>query len=139
MKIGVITYKTFNTKTCVHGSYEERVQLDNYFNVDDLITIATTDNDFKKFEVFDETGTLLYSTATNDDKRIEFVKVARDVEILGTTYDAFADRPYTHKTKVTWKLSSGGYCKTKKDAEHNAKIYNDRVSRKLTALVEVTA
>ncbi|MFP3596944.1 hypothetical protein [Chryseobacterium sp. SIMBA_029] len=82
MKIGIITYEKF----------AERVTLDTMFNMDDLFNIMLTDNDYVKFQIIDENENLVLSThyPETGDKiiYIEILCVKREVEILGTTYDA---------------------------------------------------
>lgn len=107
-QIGVITYK----------NYTENVILDNNFDTQALYDIMDNDPDFVSFTI---QGTEVEIRGT--------VTVTKEVEILSTTYNAFAAKPYTHKTRSTWHLSSGGYLLTKKDAEDTAKFKNDNNRR----------
>lgn len=108
-KIGTLRFKKF----------EENVIIDSNFDIDDLYRILDTDKDALSFSVDGDHGRcILFITGT--------VKVSRNEEILGTTYNALAKNPYKHKTKVTWNLSSGGYLLTKKAAEEAAELQNKK-------------
>ncbi len=108
-QIGVITYK----------QYTENVIIDNNFDTQALYDIMDNDPDFVSFEIL-ETPVKLFGTVT----------VTKDVEIMQTTYNAFAKNPYTHKTKTTYKLSTGGYFTKKQDAIDRAD-YENRRNRRL--------
>lgn len=96
--IGVITYK----------NYEERVIIDNNFNIDELYAIIENDKDFVSFHIEGE---------TENQKIAKPRVVTREEETIGTTYNAYNENPLTFKTKVTWKVTGGAYFKTKKEAE----------------------
>lgn len=100
VKIGAIIYK--------NESQNEMVLLDHYFQVEDLFKILDNDKDVVKFQVEVNPGDIYTFKGTTT--------VEKNVEIIGTTYNAFAENPYQYKTKTTWNLSNGGYCLKKKDA-----------------------
>jgi hypothetical protein len=103
-QIGIITYK----------NYEERVIMNDSFDVKELQHIADNDPHFISFHIDGQ-----------PDKKL--VTVKKNVEILGTTYNAFADKPLTHKTKTTWVLNTGGSFTKKSDAYS----YADSINKKL--------
>lgn len=107
-QIGVITYK----------KYTENVIIDNSFDTNALYQIMDNDPDFVSFHI-EGTPVVINGTVT----------VKKEVEILQTTYNAFAKNPYTHKSKTTWTLSSGGYYNTKKQADERAEFENNRNRR----------
>lgn len=119
MKIGLIKYR----------EYEERVLLNKHFVIDDLFKIILEDKDFKWFNILDEKGNILISTWYPDTKKgaefIQVLKIKKEVEILGTTYNAYNIPSLTHRTKTTWKAGSNTY-KRKKDAQ----VYVDQTNRK---------
>ncbi|MBT2559862.1 hypothetical protein J7E50_18235 [Pedobacter sp. ISL-68] len=125
MKIGIIKYR----------KYEELVLLDGSFITEDLFKIIFSDPDYVKFQIVDEKENLLLSTHYNETgEGVEFlnvVKVTREVEILGTTYDAYKTPSMVHKTKVTWKAVLSEF-KTKKGAQK----YADRINLKAKMLIE---
>lgn len=125
MKIGIITYKKF----------AERVFLDCTFIIDDLFSIILSDSDYVKFQIVDEKENLLLSTHYPDTQvkaeYIQVLRVKREVEILGTTYDAYKTPSLVHKTKVTWKTAQGSF-KTRKEAQK----YADRMNLKARLSIE---
>ncbi len=125
MKIGVIKYRQF----------EERVLLDEHFVIDELFKIILEDEDFKWFNIVDEKDNVLLTTwfpdTKNDAEFIQVVSVKKDVEILGTTYNAYNTPSLTHRTKTTWKVGSYTY-KRKKDAQE----YADRTNRSARFAIE---
>lgn len=127
MKIGVIKYR----------KYEENVLLDQFFIIDELIKIVTEDREFERFSVHDREGKMLLSTSYEDTSngatflQILPTKVNKDVEILGTTYDAYKEQPYSHKTKTTWKVGSYGFTTRKQ-----ANLFIDFVNSKARAVLE---
>lgn len=125
MKIGIITYKKF----------AERVLLDCTFIIDDLFSIMLSDSDYVKFQIVDEKENLLLSTHYPDTQvkaeYIQVLRVKREVEILGTTYDAYKTPSLVHKTKVTWKTTHGSF-KTRKEAQK----YADRMNLKARLSIE---
>ena len=125
MKIGIITYI----------KYEERVTLDAHFITADLFDIILNDTDYLKFQIVDEKGNLLLSTDWNETEEsvsyLKVVKVVREEEITGTTYNAYNTPQFTYKTKVSWTVN-GGICKTKKEALR----YADKVNLKASLLMK---
>jgi hypothetical protein len=125
MKTGIITYR----------KYEERVTLNAHFITTDLFNIILNDTYYVKFQIVDEKENLLLSTdwkeAGESVSYLKVVKVERDVEILGTTYNAYNTPSLTYKTKVTW-IVDGGRCKTKKEAHR----YADKINLKASRLIE---
>jgi len=114
MKIGVIKYR----------KYEERVLLNQFFRIDDLFRIILEDKDFVWFNIIDEKEKVVCSTWYADTKHgarfVEVVneKVRKEVEILGTTYNAYNDPPLTHRTKTTWKVGTIPFRTRKKAREY---------------------
>ncbi|MBX2948064.1 MAG: hypothetical protein KF704_02200 [Crocinitomicaceae bacterium] len=125
MNIGIITY----TK------YEERVLLNEHFVIDDLLRIVQEDETYRRFRVVDGKGNLLVSTDYRDTGQgAEYLNMARlekDVETVGTTYDAYKMPSTTHKYKTSWKVN-GGICKGKRDAHQ----YAERINRKARLILE---
>jgi hypothetical protein len=126
MKIGVIKYR----------KYEERVLLDKHFIIDDLFKIILTDKDFMWFNIIDEKENVLLSTWYPDtEKGAKYIRVAtkvkREVEILGTTYNAYKTPSYTYRTKTTWKVGSYSF-RLKKDAQG----YVDQTNRRARWAIE---
>ncbi len=118
--IGVIAYK----------QYEERVLIDDTFNVEDLPAILK-DPDFVSFDVI-KNGTVTHSTADKPGtEKLEFITTEKNVEILSTVYNVFAKNPYKHKTKTTWQMSTGGYYEKKADALDAVRIRNKRIINKI--------
>lgn len=126
MKIGVIKYR----------KYEERVLLNQHFVIDDLFRIILEDKDFVWFNIIDESEQVLVSTWFPDTKNgaqfIEVLKVKKEVEILGTTYDAYKDPPFKYRTKITWQTGSYGF-KTKKGAQG----YVDKINHRARLAIEM--
>ncbi|MCT2561848.1 hypothetical protein [Chryseobacterium herbae] len=125
MKIGVIKYR----------KYEERVTLNEHFIIDDLFNIIINDKDYVKFQIIDTNGNLLLSTHYDEAgatiEYLKVVKVKREEEILGTTYNAFNIPQFVYKTRVTW-IVKGGSFKTKKEAQK----YVDRTNTRAKGLIE---
>lgn len=125
MNIGIITY----TK------YEERVLLNEHFAIDDLFSIVQHDGEYRKFQVVDGKENLLVSTDYQESKQgAEYLNMARlekDVEIVGTTYNAYKTPSTVHKYKTTWTVNRG-ICKGKRDAEQ----YAERLNRKARLILE---
>lgn len=105
-EIGVITYK----------QYEERVIIDNNFDTQALYDIMDNDPDFVSFHIEGSNKPYIYGT----------VEVEADVQIVSTTYNAYAKQPFKHKTKTSWNLTSGGCMPTKKQAIERADYENRR-------------
>jgi hypothetical protein len=108
-QIGVITYK----------NYTENVIIDNNFDTQALYDIMDNDSEFVRFHIVGKEDKFITGTVT----------VSKNIEIIGTTYNAFAKNPMTHKTKTTWVLSTGGYLTSKKDAEASAEYQNKKNRR----------
>lgn len=129
MKIGIIKYR----------KYEERVLLDTSFVTDGLIKIILTDKDYLKFQIIGENEELLLSTDFSETGKdvayLNVVKVRRDEEILGTTYNAYKTPQFSYKTKVTWTVD-GGICKRKKQAQEYADKINDKARRLIEKFIE---
>ena len=125
MKIGLIKYR----------KYKERVLLNEHFVIDDLFKIILEDEDFKWFNILDEKENVLLSTWYPDTEKgaefIQVLKVKKEVEILGTTYNAYNTPSLTHRTKTTWKAGSNTY-KRKKDAQG----YVDQTNTRARQIIE---
>lgn len=103
----------------IYSKYEDNVILST-LNVEELKNILATDRDLMRFEIIsftDKEDRQLF-TYSHDTERIE--------DRLGSTYNAFADKPYTYKTKVSWRNESGNWL-TKKKAEEERVKYNKRM------------
>jgi hypothetical protein len=125
MNIGVITYK----------QYDENVLLDKNFMITELFNIILNDSDFVRFEIFDKNGKLMLSTYYRDVElqRIYLnpVKVKKDVEVTGITYDAYCTPSTIRRIKVRW-IVDGAPFRVKKGAVE----YADRVNRRETLKIE---
>lgn len=112
-----IMNKVTHIGVLVFNKYEDNVTLKGV-NTQDIANILLTDKDVKWFEI----------RTIADNKCVERFKMSqkteRDEEILGHTYNAFADKPHTYKTKVTWQNIAGSF-KTKKEAERQRERYNN--------------
>jgi len=130
MNIGIITYK----------KYEERVLLGEHFKTADLFRIIWNDPDYVKFQIVDESETLLLSTHYPETgENVAFLKVVqvkREVEILRTTYNAYYTPQLTYKTKVLWKVD-GGTCQSKKEAHDYAGHINSKAKLLIEKLVQL--
>lgn len=125
MNIGVITYV----------KYDERVLLNEHFVIDDLFAIVQHEYEYLKFQVVDGKGNLLVSTDHRETEQgaeyLNMARIVKDVEIVGTTYDAYKTLSTTHKYKTTWTVNHGK-CRGKRDAEEYAK----RINRKARSILE---
>lgn len=119
MNIGIIEY----------SKYEERVLLNQHFVIENLFRIVQEDRTYRNFRVVDKAGKLLLTTDFREsDQGAEYLnmaKIQKDVEQVGTTYDAFKTPSTTYKYKTTWKVN-GGICKGKKDAFQYAEQINNK-------------
>ncbi|OXG08897.1 hypothetical protein BC749_1064 [Flavobacterium araucananum] len=99
MNIGVITYK----------KYDERLLLNWNFNLLELFNIILNDKDFVRFEIFDRNNNLLLSTHYPDVEHrgvyIKVVKIEKEKEITGITYDAFRTPSTIRRIKVRWNVN----------------------------------
>lgn len=106
------------TLTIVFKKYEENVIVDETFNVQELHDIIDNDEDFVTCFIKDQ-----------EDRK--WITVKKEETILGTTYNALAKTPVTHKVEVFWKLSTGGGFDKKKDAVDYAKSSNAKILQQL--------
>lgn len=127
MKTGIIKYR----------KYEENVLLDQFFIIDELIKIVTEDHEFERFSIHNREGKMLLSTSYEDTSngatflQIVPTRVKKDVEILGTTYDAYKEQPFSHRTKTTWKVGSYRFTTRKQ-----ANLFINFVNSKARTLLE---
>ena len=129
MNIGTITYK----------NYDERVLLNWNFNSLELFNIILNDKDFVRFEIFDRNNNLLLSTHyPNVEQKgvyVEVVKIKKETEITGITYDAFRTPSINRRTKVRWNVN-GAKIRIKKIALEYVYWKNRRASLKIEWFVD---
>lgn len=110
MNIGIITYREYETKN---------IGLNWNFNLSELLRIMLNNKDFVRFEIFDPNNNLLLSTYyPNVEQKgvyIEVVKIKKETEITGITYDAFRTPSTIRRIKVRWNVN-GRRFRTKKGA-----------------------
>lgn len=129
MNIGTITYK----------KYDENVLLNSSFDTVELLAIILNDKDFVRFEIFDRDSNLLLSThyphVENDGIYIKVVKVEKEEEITGTTYDAYRTPSTIHRIKVRWNVN-GARFRTKKKALEHVNNQNRKTALKIEQFVD---
>lgn len=129
MNIGTITY----------SKYDEKVLLNRYFNSAELFKIILNDRDFVRFEIFDRENNLLLSTHYPNVEHkgicIKVVKVKKEEEITGTTYDAYRTPSTIHRIKVRWNVN-GARFRTKKKAIEYADSENRKTALKIERFVD---
>ncbi|MGH2666736.1 hypothetical protein [Flavobacterium sp.] len=129
MNIGIITYK----------NYEERLLLNWNFNLLELFSIILNDKDFVRFEILDRNNNLLLSTHYPDVEQkgvyIEVVKIKKETEITGITYDAFRTSSTIRRMKVRWNVN-GRRFRTKKRAIEYVYWQNRRASLQIEGFVD---
>lgn len=129
MNIGIITYR----------KYDENVLLNRSFSTKELFDIILNDKDFVRFEILDgDKHTMLstyYPHVEQQGVYIKVVRVEKEQEITGTTYDAYRTPSTVHRIKVRWNVD-GARFRTKKLAIEHAEILNRRTARKIEQFVE---
>ena len=130
MNIGIITYK----------NYDERLLLNWNFNLLELIHIILNDKDFIRFEIFDKNNNLLLSTHYPDVEQrgvvyIEVVKMEKEKEITGITYDVFRTPSTIRRIKVRWNVN-GAKFRIKKRALEYVYWKNRKASLKIESFVD---
>lgn len=129
MNIGIITYI----------NYEERILLNWNFNLLELVKIILNDKQYVRFEILDQNNVLLLSTHyPNVEQKgvyIKVVKMEKETEITGITYDAFRTPSTIHRIKVRWNVS-GIKFRTKKRAREYVYWENRRASLKIESFVD---
>jgi hypothetical protein len=112
MNIGVITYR----------NYDERLLLNWNFNLLELFSIILNDKDFVRFEIFDKNNNLLLSTHYPDVEQrgvyIKVVKIEKEKEITGITYDAFRTPSTIRRIKVRWNVNGAKFRIKKRAIEY---------------------
>jgi hypothetical protein len=130
MNIGIITYKEYEVKN---------IGLNWNFNLSELLHIMLNNKDFVRFEIFDPNNNLLLSTYyPNVEQKgvyIEAVKIKKETEITGITYDAFRTPSTIRRMKVRWNVN-GRRFRTKKRALEYVYWENRRVSLKIESFVD---
>lgn len=125
MNIGTITYK----------NYDEKVLLNRNFDTAELFNIILNDQDFIRFEIFDKNGTLLLSTfyphVEQMGVHIKVVRVVKEQEITGTTYNAYRTPSLIHRIKVCWNVDGAKFRIKKKAVE-----FCDIQNRKTALIIE---
>lgn len=103
--------------------------MDTNFRVDNLFDIKQNDKTYLNFKIEDSKGKILLSTNFEDsDRGAEYLglpKIEKDVELIGTVYDAFKSPSTKHKYKTTWKVN-GGICKNRRHAYDYADVLKQR-------------
>ena len=129
MNIGIITYR----------KYDEKVLLNWNFNLSALFSIIFNDKDFVRFEIFDKNNNLLLSTHYPDVEQkgvyIKVVKIQKEKEITGITYDAFRTPSTMRRTKVYWNVN-GIRFRVKKRAIEYVYWHNRRENFKIETFVD---
>lgn len=129
MNIGIITYK----------NYEERLLLNWNFNLLELIDIILNDKDFVCFEIFDKNNSLLLSTHYPDVEQkgvyVELVKMEKEKEITGITYDALRTPSTIRRIKVRWNVN-GAKFRIKKRAIEYVYWKNRKAGLKIESFVD---
>lgn len=129
MNIGIITYRR----------YDERILLNWNFNLIELFNIILNDKDFVRFEIFDRNNNLLLSThyphVEQKGEYIKVVKVEKEKEITGITYDAFRTPSTIRRIKVRWNVN-GRRFRTKKGALEYVYWANRRATLKIESFVD---
>jgi hypothetical protein len=128
MNIGKITYR----------EYDENVIMNRNFITAKLFDIILNDSDFVSFEIFDRNNNLLLSTYyPNVEKQgiyIKVVRVEKEQEITGTTYDAYRTPSTVHRIKVRWNVD-GARFRIKKLAVKYSEGINRRESLKMEEFI----
>ncbi|UPZ16190.1 hypothetical protein [Flavobacterium humidisoli] len=129
MNIGIITYK----------NYEERLMLNWNFNLLELFSIILNDKDFVRFEILDSNNSLLLSTHYPDVEKngvyIKVVKMVKEKEITGITYDAFRTPSTIRRIKVRWNVN-GAKFRIKKRALEYVYWENRKAGLKIESFVD---
>lgn len=129
MNIGIITYK----------NYEERLLLNWNFNLLELFSIILNDKDFVRFEIFDRNNNLLLSThyphVEQKGVYIKIVKMEKEKEITGITYDAFRTPSTIRRIKVRWNVN-GAKFRIKKRALEYVYWENRKAGLKIESFVD---
>jgi hypothetical protein len=129
MNIGIITYK----------NYEERLLLNWNFNLLELFSIILNDKDFVRFEILDSNNSLLLSTHYPDVEKngvyIKVVKMVKEKEITGITYDAFRTPSTIRRIKVRWNVN-GAKFRIKKRALEYVYWENRKAGLKIESFVD---
>ncbi|SMP20285.1 hypothetical protein [Chryseobacterium profundimaris] len=129
MNIGIITYKT----------HDERVLLNWNFNSLELFHIISNDKDFVHFEIFDKNNNRLLTThyphAVQQVVYVEVVKIEKETEVTGITYDAYRTPSTIRKTRVRWNVN-GSRFRTKKRALEYVYWKNRRASLQIEWFVD---
>ena len=129
MNIGIITYK----------NYDERLLLNWNFNLLELIHIILNDKDFVHFEILDKNNSLLLSTHYPDVKQkgvyVEVVKMKKEKEITGITYDAYRTPSTIRRIKVRWNVN-GTKFRIKKRALEYVYWQNRKAGLKIESFVD---
>jgi hypothetical protein len=129
MNIGIITYK----------NYEERLLLNWNFNLLELFRIILNDKDFVRFEILDSNNSLLLSTHYPDVEKngvyIKVVKMEKEKEITGITYDAFRTPSTIRRIKVRWNVN-GAKFRIKKRALEYVYWENRKAGLKIESFVD---
>jgi hypothetical protein len=130
MNIGIITYREYEVKN---------IGLNWNFNLSELLHIMLNNKDFVRFEIFDPNNNLLLSTYyPNVEQKgvyVEVVKIKKETEITGITYDAFRTPSTIRRIKVRWNVN-GRKFRTKKRALEYVYWENRRVSLKIESFVD---
>jgi hypothetical protein len=105
-----------------YKKYDERILLNWNFNLLELFNIILNDKDFVRFEIFDKNSNLLLSTHYPDVEYkgvyIKVVKIEKEKEITGITYDAFRTPSTIRKIKVRWNVNGAKFRIKKRALEY---------------------
>ena len=130
MNIGIITYR----------DYDERIILNWNFHLLELFNIILNDKDFVRFEILDRNNNLLLSTYYPDTEQnevvyISVVKMVKEKEITGITYDAFRTPSTMRRIKVHWNVN-GAKFRIKKRALEYVFWQNRKAGLKIESFVD---
>ena len=130
MNIGIITYR----------DYDERILLNWNFHLLELFNIILNDKDFVRFEILDRNNNLLLSTyyahtEQNEVMYISVVKMVKEKEITGITYDAFRTPSTMRRIKVRWNVN-GAKFRIKKRALEYVYWQNRKTGLKIESFVD---
>ncbi len=129
MNIGIITYK----------NNEKQLLLNWNFHLLELLSIILNDKDFVRFQIVDRNNNLLLSTHYPDIEQkavyIKVIKIEKEKEITGITYDAFRTPSTFRRIKVRWNVN-GVKFRTKKRALDYVYWQNRKASLKIESFVD---
>lgn len=129
MNIGIITY----------SNYDERVLMDHHFVIDNLFYIVQNDVSYRAFKIEDNKGKIVLSTDYRDTQQgagyLNLPIIKKDMELIGTVYNAYMTPSTKCKYKTKWTVNSG-VCKNKKHTHGYADMLKKRARLLLEKYIE---